>query len=761
MKDSKLTFSVVVSTLDRAESLRVLLQALEAQTYPYFEVIVVVGPVRDHTLEVLASYEGRVRVLRCPQANLAKSRNIGLLEARGDVVAFIDDDAVPCRRWLELLAKVFENPLIDATGGIVYLAHPAQPAIQFSVGIMSSLGEQADVRSSWLEGFPPLSGAGSRWFARAMGCNMAVRREMLLELGGFDEFYRYVAEEADLAFRLTHAGKVVFPLKEAPVYHFPASSRYRKSFTNVGKWWIQTRSLVYFTIKNGRAAGESILSVMRRCLHLLHGHWLWYSQLLSKGEWGWYQYVQGCLGEIGAFCSGLLNGLFIPRRLISPARQNVPSSTEPLLVFQNERSSLQPFPDPLMQYQYKAQLDEPPLRVCLLSANYPPMGSGGIGRYTQMLARGLRELGHQVHVIARGDKEQVFVRDGVFVHTVPYQLNRYWQYKQFQNVYHILNYSHAVYDQVRRLVLNEGIEIVCSPLWNVEGLVTAISGLLPVGVWLQTTLQQIADLQGSWNQEVRLANLLEQILLERSAFLVPISCAIQEVIRERLKEGLKVPTRVILPGIVPVPEAEIRPFDHRKSDCFTILFVGRLEKRKGILSLFQAIPAVVSQVPGVRFIIAGADNSLHDGFQKQTGMTYPTFFAKNYSRYCDFVDFRGEVSDEELQKLYQSCDIFVAPSLYESFGLVYLEAMNYAKPVIGCLVGGVPEVVENGVTGLLVEPGESRALAHAIISLLNSPEKMREMGLAGRQRLLERFTYIEMARSFESIFREILNKNNK
>ena len=755
MRDCELAFSVVISTLDRANSLQVLLQALEAQTYSNFEVIVVVGPVRDHTLEVLSRYEGRVRVLRCSQANLSKSRNIGLLASRGDVVVFIDDDAVPCRRWLEWLAHIFEHLLIEGTGGVVYLAHPSQPTIQFRIGIMSSLGEQVDVRSSWLEHFSFPMGIGRQWLARVMGCNMAFRREALLEIGGFDEFYRYVAEEADLIFRLVRAGKVVFPLKEAPVYHFPASSQYRKSFTNIGKWWIQTRSMAYFAIKNGLDAGDSLSSIIRRCFHLVHGHFLWYTQLLTKREWGLRQYIQGCMGEIRAFFSGILNGFFIPRRLIQPSMQTTSLPSEPILRFQNEHSALQPFPDPVTGDWPQVQLSEPPLQICLLSGSYPPTHSGGIGRYTQMLARGLYELGHRVHVITRGDKEQVVVQDGVFVHTIPYQLDRYHQYKRFYNAYHILNYSHAIYERVKLLVLNEGIEVVCSPLWQVEGLVTAVSGLLPVVVWLQTTFQQIAELQGMQNRDAYVEGLLEQILLEKSAFLVPISSAIQAAARERSQKVGSIPSKIIPPGIVPVPESEIRPFDIKcRNAPFTVLFVGRLEKRKGILDLFQAIPRVVERFPDVRFIIAGADNSIHDGFQKKMGMNYPAFFMQNYSKCASFVDFLGEVTDEQLQHLYRSCDIFVAPSLYESFGLVYLEAMNYAKPVIGCRTGGVPEVVENAITGVLVEPGSPKALAEAILSLLNSPEKMREMGLAGRQRLLDRFTYTAMAKSFEEVFRE-------
>jgi glycogen(starch) synthase len=85
--------------------------------------------------------------------------------------------------------------------------------------------------------------------------------------------------------------------------------------------------------------------------------------------------------------------------------------------------------------------------------------------------------------------------------------------------------------------------------------------------------------------------------------------------------------------------------------------------------------------------------------------------------------------------------------------------MNYAKPAIGCQAGGIPEVVDHGVTGLLVEPQAPAALAEAIVSLLKSPVKLRGMGVAGRQRLLEEFTHIQMARNFERVYRAVIQNS--
>jgi glycogen(starch) synthase len=762
MTIADLTFSLVVNTVNRAGPLRTLLRTLEHQSYSHFEVIVVVGPTTDNTLEVLSEYEGRVRVLRCPEANLSQSRNIGLLAAHGDIVAYIDDDAVPCQRWLEQLARLFGDPGLDATGGTMHLIYPEHPTVQYRLGIISSLLEQVDVCSSWLEHIVP-PGMGRQWLARMTGSNMAFRRQALLEVGGFDEFFVFYAEEADVIIRLANSGHTVHPVREAVVYNVPVSSQTRVMFNHIRRWRLQIRSTVYFGIKNGRSAGDSWRSIAQRCLYLLHGRWMWFGQLWREGELSFSQMWRTRFQESFAAWNGMIHGLFATRKLIHASSiQSSCKEHQPILRFQNDDSARQASVDPISGPKRLVSLPDPPLRLCLLSNTYPPEQFGGIGRLTNLMARGLSERGHMVHVVARGERDQVSFYDGAYVHRIPYRTDRYSRYHRLTGLHHCLNYSHAVYEKVRRLMLNEGIQIVDSPIWLFEGLVTAVSGIAPVVVRLVTAFRQVARLQDERGEDARLMGEMERTLIERANHVLPNTQATLDAVRQAYGVQLAENRYTIVPyGIVPVPDEDIRPFDlKRAADNLTVLYVGRLERRKGTLDLFQTIPQVLKQVPNARFVIAGSDNSKHDGFQHRTGMDYPTYFAQRYREFIPYVQFMGMVSDETLQALYQSCDLFVAPSLYESFGLIYLEAMNYAKPVIGCHVGGVPEVVEHGVTGLLVDPEAAPALAQAIVSMLGSPTRLHEVGMAGRQRLIEKFTYIQMARNFERVYRTVIQKSS-
>ena len=101
-------------------------------------------------------------------------------------------------------------------------------------------------------------------------------------------------------------------------------------------------------------------------------------------------------------------------------------------------------------------------------------------------------------------------------------------------------------------------------------------------------------------------------------------------------------------------------------------------------------------------------------------------------RFHSKIDFHGYLDRSTLDFYYENCDVFVAPSRYESFGIIYLEAMKFSKPIIACDSGGTPEVVSDGRTGILVKPGDFHSLAVAVIKLSNNPVLRKEMGEQGR-----------------------------
>jgi glycosyltransferase involved in cell wall biosynthesis len=116
----------------------------------------------------------------------------------------------------------------------------------------------------------------------------------------------------------------------------------------------------------------------------------------------------------------------------------------------------------------------------------------------------------------------------------------------------------------------------------------------------------------------------------------------------------------------------------------------------------------------------------------------------------------GSVSRDAVAREIREADILVNPSLSETFGMALVEAMASGVPVISTRVGGMPEVIEDGVTGLLIPPDDPASLAHAIQALLRDPARRQAMGAAGRERALNHYTWEAVASQTGALYRSLL-----
>ena len=170
----------------------------------------------------------------------------------------------------------------------------------------------------------------------------------------------------------------------------------------------------------------------------------------------------------------------------------------------------------------------------------------------------------------------------------------------------------------------------------------------------------------------------------------------------------------------------------------------QLFPRKGIRFLLEAAAQLKPRFPDLKVVLAG------DGFERP-GLAR---LAADLGIATD-VTFLGWVPNTELPPYYRAAAVSVIPSLEEGFGIPAAEAMGCEVAVVASDAGGLPEVVEDGVTGLVVPRGDSAALAQAIGSLLDDPERRRAMGQAGRARALRLFDWDRSAEQFEQIYREV------
>ncbi len=206
--------SVVINTLNRCESLQLALGGLRRQTFRDFEVIVVNGPSTDETQAMLEQSPDPVRIVRCPEACLGVSRNIGIDLAAGSVVAFLDDDAIPEPGWLDALVERYADPGIDAVGGPVF--DVALDEVVWQICTSTRHG-QADTSSAG-----PIAryqSVGADPFLHLPGSNMSFRREALIQVGGFNSLLRYTGDDVEIAARLIDRGHGFAVLDEALVRH--------------------------------------------------------------------------------------------------------------------------------------------------------------------------------------------------------------------------------------------------------------------------------------------------------------------------------------------------------------------------------------------------------------------------------------------------------------------------------------------------------------------------------------------------------------
>jgi glycosyltransferase involved in cell wall biosynthesis len=178
-----------------------------------------------------------------------------------------------------------------------------------------------------------------------------------------------------------------------------------------------------------------------------------------------------------------------------------------------------------------------------------------------------------------------------------------------------------------------------------------------------------------------------------------------------------------------------------------VLTVGRwlgTERYKGMDTLIQAMPRLLLRWPDLQLVMVGTG----DDKEWLVNLTRDSGVQRH-------IHFLSDVTFGELSACYAAAELFALPSRGEGFGFVYLEAMAHGKPVIGGAHGGAPEVIQDGVTGYLVQHGDTVQLVTSIDALLSNPELARQMGARGRERVEKEFRFPVFVKAFKKILREL------
>ena len=592
--------TVIVSTLDRAGWLDRALSALAYQRHQGFEVIVVAGPCSDATEQVLARHAERIRPAVCSSANLAASRNIGLRMARGDVAAFLDDDATPEPDWLERLLEPFGDPQVGGVGG--YIRDHTGLGWQCRVVAADRFGRSAEV-SEIERARLDAPGPQAERYLSLTGTNSAFRRRALLDIGGFDEAYAYFLDETDVCLRLTQAGWRLAVAPQAEVHHAYAPSAQRRADRAPLSLLACARSTAYFAFRNaaprhGAAAAADHLAAYAQALHTdtlwRHDHGVVTqsdaTRLLAEVETGVREGVGAALGA--------------PRRLLP----------DHVSVSVGVRMGAPPVIRPSADR----------LRLCLLSQTYPhpqDVGAppGGVAVWTQALAQAMAAAGHEVTVVSRAcgaepPNAQFSAEDGagLWLHRISPRPDGRGPHDALLDRLpaSIARPALAAAQEVRRVGARRRFDLVMGPLWDLEPAALLGRCETPVAVSLHTACAQMGEFKPEWNVAYRRDHVDkviagERALLARAQHVVANSCATARDIAAAL--GLPdLPERaVVIAHGLPDLSHGVRPA--AREGGLEVLFVGRLELRKGVDVLLAAAPDLLARHPEMRLRLVGEE----------------------------------------------------------------------------------------------------------------------------------------------------------
>lgn len=390
------------------------------------------------------------------------------------------------------------------------------------------------------------------------------------------------------------------------------------------------------------------------------------------------------------------------------------------------------------------------MNILLLTNEYPPHVYGGAGVHIDNLSRSLASLEggrHRVDVLAFGDQRQdsgnLHVRGVEVSADLPAQDPRH------------LKLFHALQRNLQMAGLVEQPHVIHCHTWYTHFAGCLLQQL--TGAPLVLTTHSLEP-QRPWKAEQLGRAYLATTWLERTAYqqadgVIAVSAAMAEDVTRLYNvpvQRVQVIHNGIDPEVYKPTEAPDRPEAYGiDAERPFVLFVGRISRQKGLRHLLQALHELPAATQVV--LCAGAPDTQELAQEVQTQV-------ENLSSSRTIVWIQRMVPQQDLIAFYSHAHVFVCPSVYEPFGLINLEAMACATPVVGTDVGGIPEVVSDGETGLLAafdsdglegEPRDPAGFAHELASkinmLLEDPERAHRMGQAGRSRVLKRFTWQRIA----------------
>ena len=385
------------------------------------------------------------------------------------------------------------------------------------------------------------------------------------------------------------------------------------------------------------------------------------------------------------------------------------------------------------------------MRIAQVNSYFHPFMIGGAEWYIYNMSKELIKAGHDVTVFTanRYGGETLppeDIVDGIRVRRIPLKVD--------------LSYRMKVWDGLSQALEGESFDIIHTYDYAQKHSLDALNAAKAQRVGAALTVFDVhSSIPRGWYKRIPMKYL--DGYFARRAF--PLATRILVRAPDLVKglpeiEQWESKVRITPSGVRPesLQAYDGQEFRHKYSieGSPLVLFLGRLNPLKGPQFIIEAAPRLAVEFPGIAFVFVGPDQSGYVNHLKAR--------AKDLG-VSSRVSFTGMISDfKEKMQAYSACDLFCLPTSYEGTSQAIFEAMTQGKPIVATRTGGIPYQLDDGACGFLVEHGDVKGLADAMVLTLRDSSKASELGAHARRRVSE-FQYPILASDLQSIYREIVD----